>query len=176
MLPFGNLNRRKDSLFKYVGKEGRIFVRPSSGYKTFTGKVVSSETWNQDFKLISFYGIEPEELVIVSSPAEIKREWRAIVAERRIIAGSEYKTDQSWNEETPVETLPNEVFQYAQAIVGSVNYQPDPVWTIDICETNDGNLKVIEVGSFSCAGLYNCDPEPIVKEVNRITIKEWSDR
>ena len=176
MIPFGCLNRRKESLFGYMGKEDKIFVRPSSGFKTFTGKVATKETWKKDFKLFEFYGIDPEELVVVAPPSEIKREWRAVVADNRIIAGSEYYTDEAWNKDLPVENLPAEVLQYAQEVVTSSNYQPDPVWTIDICETKAGDLKVVEVGSFSCAGLYASDPEPIVKEVNRITIREWEDQ
>lgn len=172
MIPFGNLDRRKDSLFKYMGIEGKMFVRPSSGYKIFTGKIVSIDTWEKDFKFLSFYGIEPEELVVVATPAKIKREWRAVIADQIIIAGSEYHTDNDWNKYMNIATLPDEVWQYVQKVVESTDYHPDPVWTIDVCEIESGDFKVVEVGSFSCAGLYDCDPEIIVKEVNRITIRE----
>lgn len=173
MLPFGNLDRRKDSLFDLVGKDGQMFIRPSSGYKTFTGKVASIDTWEKDFKLFSFYGIDPEALIIVSSPVKIKREWRAVVADNRVIAGCEYQTDEDWKKTLP---LPMEIHQYAQGVLDSIDYRPDPVWTIDICEDSNGNLKVVEVGSFSCAGLYSCDCEPIVTTINQITMREWKDQ
>ena len=125
-------------------------------------------------RLFGFYSIDPEELVVVAPPVVIKREWRVVVANNKVIAGSEYNnlSDDAWS---GVQKLPEEVSQYAQGIldsvtkIGTVNrYYPDPVWTIDICESETG-LKVVEVGSFSCAGMFACDPEPIIAEVNRIT-------
>jgi hypothetical protein len=56
-----------------------------------------------------------------------------------------------------------------------VEYRPDPAWTVDICELESGELKVVEVGSFSCAGMYASDPEPIVTEINRISMREWKE-
>jgi hypothetical protein len=41
------------------------------------------------------------------------------------------------------------------------------MWTLDICEA-DGQLKVLEIGSFSCSGFYACDPEAIVKAVHEV--------
>jgi len=175
MLPFGDLDRRKDWLFNTVGTEGKLFIRPSSGFKTFTGKVASLETWEKDFKLFGFYGVDPEAMVIVAPPAQIKQEWRVVVADNKIIAGSEYKTDEDWAKDTPVDKLPEEIIEYAQSAVDYAQYNPDPVWTIDICKTDQNQLKVVEVGSFSCAGLYACDPAPVVAEVNNISIREWQE-
>lgn len=175
MLPFGELNRRKDWLFSTVGIDGKLFVRPSSGFKTFTGKIASLDTWDKDFKLFAFYGVDPEALVLVSTPVEIKREWRIVVADDKTIAGSEYKTNEDWAKDMPVQTPPADVLKYAQEVVDFAEFKPDPVWTIDICETKSGDFKVVEVGSFSCAGLYACDPEPIVSQVTPIALREWKE-
>ena len=37
-----------------------------------------------------------------------------------------------------------------------VSWYPESVYTIDICES-EGELYVLELGSFSCAGEYACD-------------------
>lgn len=168
MLPFGELNRRKNWLYNTIGKNGNLFFRPSSGFKTFTGKVVNIDNWEKDLNLFGFYGVDPEELVIAAPPVNIKHEWRLFIADKKIIAGSKY----DWEVE---ENLPESVLQYAQKVVNSIQYQPDPAWSIDIGETESGELKVVEVGSFSCAGMYTSDPEPIVTEINKISVREWED-
>jgi hypothetical protein len=35
---------------------------------------------------------------------------------------------------------------------------------MDVAEVKN-NLKLIEVGSFSCCGLYACDPIPIIQAI-----------
>ena len=162
MLPFGELKRRKDWLFDTIGENGNFFLRPSSGFKTFTGQVVNHSN-------IDSIGVrcDPEEIVIASKPIEIVREWRTIVngLETKIITGSQYKVN---NEIVKSPEVPMEVLSYASDVIKTVNFHPDPIWVLDVCETKDGKLMVLEVGSFSCSGLYNCDPQAIVETVNRI--------
>ena len=52
MLPYGELKRKKDYLFKLFGDNDFIFVRPDSGFKTFTGDVVNYN--NYENSRISF--------------------------------------------------------------------------------------------------------------------------
>ena len=171
MLPFGELNRRKDWLLKNVGQDSKIFLRPSSGFKTFTGKIVSVNTWDKDIKLLGFYDVDPEALVVACPPLEIEREWRTVVVENKIVAASQYKLGE---DNTRKQDVPAEVLKYGQDVLDSIKYAPDPAWTLDICETPNG-LKVLETGSFSCAGLYACEPEPIIQAVNEVAIKDWKD-
>ena len=44
---------------------------------------------------------------------------------------------------------------------------PDPAWTLDVCESWP-DLAVVEVNSFSCAGLYACDYEAVVQAINEL--------
>lgn len=122
--------------------------------------------------------IDPETLVVVSRPIEILKEWRLVVTDR-VIAHSQYKQGHGLirlqgSDLLKVRETPQEVLDYAQRVLNEVKYRPDPIWTLDICETADG-LKVLEVGSFSCAGLYACDPEPIIEEVNRLALADWDE-
>lgn len=176
MLPFGELDRRRDWLFQNIGNDKQLFIRPSSGYKTFTGKVTNAENWDKDLRLFGFYDINPEELVVAATPSPIKQEWRVVVSDK-VISGSRYFVNdpQYWDRDNSVETLPDFIVQYAKEILTNVKYQPDPCWTIDICQLESGELKVVEVGSFSCAGMYASDPEPIVSELNRISVREWEE-
>lgn len=156
MLPFGEIKRRKEWIVSNFGNE--VFIRPSSGGKSFTGKVIKD--WDKDLRFIR---ADPETLVIIAKPVDIAYEWRTVVVEGKVIASSQYKT---FGRVVQRETVP-EALQYAQDVLNTVKYSPDPIWTLDICLTNN-EFKVLEVGSFSCAGLYACDPEPIIHAVNYI--------
>jgi glutathione synthase/RimK-type ligase-like ATP-grasp enzyme len=49
----------------------------------------------------------------------------------------------------------------------------DPIYVIDICLTDKDEYKVLELNSFSCSGLYDCNPNIIVYVVESIIkIKE----
>lgn len=166
MLPFGELKRRKDWVFSTLQQKESVFLRPSSGYKTFTGTIVDLDEWESAIK---FYGfkINPEELVVVAPPVTILKEWRFVIVEGEVITGSQYKEDGEMVRELE---CPQEVFNYAQQVVDFANYKPEPAWTLDVAETENG-YKVIEVGSFSCAGLYVCDYEKVIKRINKLMEK-----
>lgn len=66
-----------------------------------------------------------------------------------------------------IKDVPQEVLDYGQEVVNNVKYEPDPAWVLDVCETK-GHLKVLEVGSFSCSGLYAADPETVILKINEL--------
>ena len=140
-----------------------LFVRPSSGHKTFTGMVITREEWDGKIRELS-RKINPDEIMIVAEPKEISQEWRTVVINGRVVAGGQYKET---GKIVRFPLVPESVMKYAQDTVIAVGYQPDPAWTLDICNIND-ELYVLEIGSFSCAGLYACDCEAIVNAIETI--------
>jgi len=54
-------------------------------------------------------------------------------------------------------------------------YSPDRAWCVDVCRTRAGNYYLLEIGCFSCAGLYECDLSAVVSEVSRVSLKEWEN-
>jgi hypothetical protein len=178
MFPLGALKDRGDWLEYHFGVNGCVFLRPSSGFKTFTGRVVEFCEWDRELRDLSFR-LDPETLVLVCQPIEVVKEWRLVVTDR-VIAYSQYKEGKglvrlTGSDLLKVRETPQEVLDYGQQVLSEVRFNPDPIWTLDICETAGGELKVLEVGSFSCAGLYACDPEPIIDEVNKLALKEWEE-
>ncbi|NLS98214.1 MAG: ATP-grasp domain-containing protein [Planctomycetaceae bacterium] len=93
MLPFGELARCKEFLFASLGRDDRIFVRPDSPLKLFTGQIAGRDTFSADLEFMAFYEFAPSTLVVVSSPKEIECEWRFVVADRKIVTGCQYKQD-----------------------------------------------------------------------------------
>ena len=54
-----------------------------------------------------------------------------------------------------------------------VGYYPDNVFCIDIAQDNDGNFWMMELTSFSSAGLYATKKEPIVNRVSEIAMEDY---
>ena len=74
MIPYGELMRMKDRLFKIFGQDNSIFIRPSSGFKLFTGTLLYNKDIRKQLDQIELYGIEPHNIIVVSSPKTIIRE------------------------------------------------------------------------------------------------------
>lgn len=161
MLPFGELKFKPLEVFSQVEASGHVFIRPNSGTKGFPGTLVSRDNWLHTLKLLSLR-TDLEDLVLICRPQSIKREWRTIVVDRKIVAASQYKDEGTV---VRIKEVPDEVLVYAQNIVDSVSYTPDRAWTLDVCENIKDELKVLEVGSFSCSGFYAAEPAPIIDAV-----------
>lgn len=164
MLPYAELQRCRDFLFDTLGQDDRLFVRPDSPLKIFTGMTISRSTFDRDFEFMGFYEFPLESLVVVSSPKTIVAEWRFVVAGKAVVTGSQY-LDGSEKAARPVSDV--NAFNYAQSIVAA-GYSPDSVWVLDVCKTEDGEYHLLEIGGFSFAGLYGCDKDAVVKAVSAV--------
>lgn len=169
MLPYGELKRCKHHLFNIFDKfaSGGVFVRPDSPLKSFTGQVISWSRLEEDVDRLGFYDVEPEHMVIVSSMKDIAVEWRMIVIDGKVVAGSQYKTETL----TQIrEGYPDEVLTYAQEIANA--YRLDDAYVIDVAQVGN-DLKLIEVNSFSSSGWYLADKPAIVKAASELALKEY---
>jgi len=189
MLPRAEVKRKWPQLLKIFGNEYEgLFLRPSSGHKTFTGHVFQTEHLEKDYEWVDEF-TDPQSIIIISSVKEIEKEWRFVCADHQIITGSLYKqriggvvSSGKYRE------IPTAIWQFddddiniqedysAFEFAGQVafeEYDCDPMYTIDICKTADGEFHLLEIGSYSCAGLYDCNIEILVKKATEIAIREW---
>lgn len=111
-----------------------------------------------------------DETMIMVAPAQnIQGEFRFVVANGRVIAGSEYRWDgkldirRDW---TP------ECEELAQR-VASHPWQIDIAYTCDVALLED-SVKLVELNGFSCAGLYACDLDKVVQGVSEAAIREFN--
>jgi hypothetical protein len=58
----------------------------------------------------------------------------------------------------------------------SIGYHPDSVYAIDVAQDTDGNCWLMELTSFSSAGLYACDPDAIVRGITPIAQEDFALR
>ena len=170
-LPLNEFIRQKDFIFSIFGNE--IFVRPDSGYKEFTGKVIfSKEKIDLNTFDIGFYYDNSNIMILISSVKKVLREWRFVVTEKEIVTGTCYKVDKELGVD---EGNYENAFNFAQKIISEVKWMPDPIYTLDVCERDNGRLYVLEINGFSTSGLYDCDIEKIVKVASELAIKEYDE-
>jgi hypothetical protein len=154
MLPVGDLLNR-------LAEFSPFFIRPNSSNKSFTGYVVGDKEGHEIQSLIRTIG--PETLVVVAPQRSIDAEYRFVVCDRKIIAGTRYLPSES--EDYPTLAL-------CLAIkIADLEWQPDLCYTIDIAES-DGNMYLLEINSFSSSGLYSCKLAPIIRQVSLVAEEE----
>lgn len=169
MLPFGELKRQKEFLLKNLGQEGCVFIRPSNGFKSFTGMLFIDERWDKDIEYAGFYDIDAAQVVAVSSPKLIDAEWRLVILNGKVVTGSMYKKGGNKCEEAG---FPVSVGLYAEVIASQ--WQPERIFVMDICESN-GEFSLVEINSASCSGLYKCDKRKFVDAMNTAAIQEYEE-
>ncbi len=181
MMPIGDLIRRWESICVYTsllnsGKLlstkidrvvqtcGSLFVRPNSGTKPFTGHVLRHDQVYRLESLIQMVG--PETLVVISPEKHITGEWRYIICEGKVVAGSKYLPEETCAAHAPSLRL--------ATVIASQEWQPDICYTVDICESG-GEMHLLEINSFSSAGFYKSNLFCIVDGASRAAVREWED-
>ena len=160
ILPAIELVTGKHSLAASLGGVEEIFVRPDSPLKPFSGRVVPVEGLSLRSLDFGFY-FEDESLPVVVAPVrEITREWRYVVVNGTVIAGSAYEATR--REAVPISPL-GESWRFAESVAKQMP-APEVVYILDICEADD-RLHVLELNPFSGADLYACDREAVVRAV-----------
>ncbi len=159
IIPLTELKRRLYFFYGIFGKEAQVFVRPDSGDKPFKAGLLDmqdTESFFDEFKHLQ------NELVIVSSPKNIKAEFRFLVTDRQqILAVSSYRFNGLL---TKVPSASPQATKLCEEIL-KIGYFPDGIFCIDIAQDNDGNCWLLELTSFSSAGLYAMDKKKVVQGV-----------
>lgn len=169
MTTWGDFCNRREYWINFAG--GRAFLRPDSGGKLFTGLVVNHENVDHEINSINQLSrMQPEELVWTARAKEILGEFRFVIADGEVIAGSEYR----WDNVLDIRSdYPEECRELAQQ-VAEHEWQLDRVYTCDVALTADGP-RIVELNGFSSAGLYACDLDAVVAGVSAAAASEHSD-
>ena len=170
ILSLGELVRRKTEILSYFKSEGDLFIRPDSNMKSFRAGVFNLNILNTMQSLGSELNRDETTLVLVSGKRAITKEWRFFVYKNQIITGSLYLMGESRVDET---IRGGYLENYLSEVIKQVSWYPESVYTIDICES-EGELYVLELGSFSCAGEYACDLSAIVEFGAKAAWEDWA--
>lgn len=154
-----------------------IFIRPNSGFKTFTGCTIKRGDFDYEINsLKQLTGVIDSTVIMVSPARPIISETRYIIANRKIIHSSTYRhnTERYSNggyidfSSSEADTLAKHVAEWP--------YQPDFVYVVDIAtvrvpEDNWNVLpKIIEFNAFCSAGFYTTYYDNIVDNINDVAI------
>lgn len=166
LLSFAEFKRRQKEIFA-----GRceVFIRPNSNMKEFAGCAACRDHIELNFR---YTDIKPSTLIVISSYKYIETEWRFIIADRKPIAWSRYRTNHHLNLGP---YAPQAAINLAEEIA-EVEWRPSNVFVIDIGRLKGSNeYGLIEIGSFNCAGLYKCDRSQIVKSISEVALREYDE-
>ena len=115
------------------------------------------------------FGIGSDSHVSISPIEELR--WleyaQRLSSLRRVIAASQYAVAGSKSVESG---CPDEVKHFAETMLAEVRWRPDPIFMLDVCES-EGRLRLVEISGFSCSWLYGCDLEAVVAVAGELAEK-----
>ncbi|MGI9333228.1 MAG: ATP-grasp domain-containing protein [Gammaproteobacteria bacterium] len=152
--------------FARFGSPESLFVRPDSALKPFAGRVIQREAVNLRALDHGFYFNDTSTNVVLAPVRKVGREWRYVVVDGRVVAGSAYTADSRAAMKDDPRGSP---WQFADAIARELP-SPDVAYVLDVCES-DGELWLLELNPFSGADLYACDTDDVVEAIGQIVMK-----
>lgn len=166
---FKDLQNRKE-FFYNIFNTNKIFIRPNSGFKTFTGLPIHFDEF--DFEINSLkqlHHVGDDVLILVSNCKNIKEEYRFFIVNRVVVTGSQYKLNDELNVK---EGFSLEALAIAQEMAKNV-WQPDIAYACDVGIVN-GQPKIIELNSFSSSGFYGCDIPKLIHAIDQVAVMEYN--
>lgn len=169
-LPFSELIRKIDWIYKILGKEDKIFLRPDSGEKEFSGEIVHKnmfEHWKENtYRTLEYASIPHSIMCVVSSPEDVYDEYRLLIVDKKVITGSSYRIAKHIHQEQICKIKNKDIIDFAETVIND-NYPILPRFhVLDISRNSTGENSVMEVGCFCCCGLYEMDFKSVALSVS----------
>lgn len=169
MLPFGEVQRNLDFVFKTFGDA--IFIRPNTGKKAFAGTTFNSYNGVHELYCIEeLEHVTPEVICVVAPAKHIKAEYRFLIGNGAVLDYSQYRRDNILDVRHDVT---EKALHFAKTIAGMRSGQPDLIYTLDVAELISGDHAIIEINCFNCSGLYAMDRNIVVDKVTDIVLKDY---
>ncbi len=169
------LKRTSSSFYEKFGRDDVIFVRPDTGEKSFSGRLLESRDFDKFWDNAIASSAKDDDPIIVSTPKNIKGEWRFLCSKYNggeIVAFSTYQLE---GKRALTPDVPAGARSTCEAVLGE-KYFPDSLFCVDICQDADGDFWLLELTSFSSAGLYAMQKDLVVKRVSEIVEMEYKER
>lgn len=159
ILNAGKVKESKKYIFEQFEGD-RLFIRPVAGDKLFTGTTLTKKWFDNEIDIIfdhlSRRPVEDHDKILFSSYKAVENECRVLINYGKIISWSSYSGCKS-------------DLGLIQDCLRNIKIYPEPFFTADICMDSG---KIIEINSFSCAGLYDMDLNEVVCSVNDFFTRE----
>ena len=172
IMPLSKLANASEFTANLIGSfiSNTAFIKPNSGFKTFTGDCVDYTEIGEHCRSLLQMGVNKNELCIISPSKGIETfEFRFWIINREIITSSVY----SWANLDNFDKIEpdEEMIEYINNIIKNINI---PAYTIDICILED-NFKVVEINNIYTSGIYNCDLEKLYIGLRNLAIQEYNE-
>ena len=138
----------------------RVFARPDSPLKAFSGRVLEKRNLTPAHFDYGFYHSDMNLPIVLCEYRNIEAEWRFVCMHGTIVTGCEYAAEGRKGVGVIDCNEKNKAWCFAQTVANE-GKQKDSAYIIDVCQSN-GALNLVEMNPFSGADLYLCDGERIV--------------
>jgi ATP-grasp domain, R2K clade family 3 len=163
ILPAATLAADPKAALVSLGGPDSVFVRPDSPLKPFSGRVLRGESITLKALDHGFY-YDDEQLPVVIAPVRtVTQEWRYVVINNRIVAGSAYTAA---NRAALPDDPAGEPWRFASTVAEGLE-PPEDVYVMDICR-GDSALQLLELNPFSGADLYACNRTDVVRAISAV--------
>lgn len=169
LLPLGSLLAERSDLIRTIADKGKVFIRPDSFDKSFDGGLVELADLEAWLARTRSTEAPDSTLCVVSRPRAIENEWRLIVQDRRVIAGSSYRIG---GRVIKTQAPPVSVVRFAESVASDPYPRLPNLYVMDIASA-EGKLAVVEVGSVNACGFYGCDLRTVIKAISEEAEKTW---
>ena len=163
IVPASHLVTHQHKIAEDLGSPASVFVRPDSPLKPFSGRVLNVGSISLRALDHGFYYEEETLPVVVAPVRQIDHEWRYVVVNGEVVAGSAYDAGRR----AALPDSPNgAAWRFADQIARELS-PPDDVYVLDVCYA-DKTFHLLELNPFSGADLYACDRMAIVQAVSSV--------
>jgi hypothetical protein len=168
-LPLGALERERSHLFGAIAAQDRVFIRPDAFDKRFDGGLVERDDFDAWLRRTRSVQTPDDTLCVVARPQVIENEWRLILRDRRVIAGSSYRIGGRVEKS---QVPPARVVEFAESVAAEPYPGLPNIYVLDVAFLGD-RLAVVEVGSINACGFYGCDMSTVIKAVSDEAENAW---
>src|SRR5262249_22198255 len=154
--PLGELPRLKEKLYETYAKDEMLFIKPDDNDKSFSGRLVPRDNFPQWYEEAQACKPDPAALVVVSAPVRIGGEWRFVIADRKVIAGTYYK----WaGKRSPSPDDLRNAGVLAEEIAAE-SWQPRAIYCVDVARSGTDQFRLVEIGGINSPRPYHCGGLP----------------
>jgi hypothetical protein len=160
-MPWRYFKLHGDLLFDRFGCD-KLFIRPDSGRKIFTGTTIGKKWFFKEAEVIeglpSTKDLNDNTMILVAKAKNIEKEARFLLGPTGVISCSWYNGAGSQREMDIM----------AQDAMEAYSYHFGTFMTVDMCYLKDEIMpNIVEVNSFESAGLYDMDMNKVVEAVEQ---------
>lgn len=170
-VPYGLLSAVPASVLRSLAMDGKIFIKPDKGHKSFVGQSFTIQHFHEEIKQgLGNLNLDPDVMCFLAGYRELKEiEWRFWIINREVVAWSPY----SWDGEICWSMAPNTILNLAKLVAGN-DWQPDLAYVVDIIETADGSVFVNEINAASTSGVYWAPIDDLLFSLREVAHAEFA--